>query len=775
MGFQSNILLASLLACWLVMPAQAVEEQTPPAPVVEEEILTLQQPADEAPSVSANWQNQKSLRSFTDRGTDRFLYLRQSEAQFSLPLPVPYRIRPQSLSVHIVFTNSNALLKERSQLKIRLNGGVFAQASLDPVFPDGIIDVDVPLDRVQGGINQLTLEVAQHYKSICEDPGSPELWTSIDLDESYVRLSGELAPIPEDLSKLDQWLSFSSWDIYHIGLANLAQDEVHLQAGAILAQGLALRAGDQKMQIDQAEALPLTGTGVDNLMPESDLVVFGTYQELERAFGSNTFSSEAQGRISLTNRINASGRFMLVVGAKTADDLITAATAFAWMRTPLGVNASADIHDVKVPADMSYAAPHAVREGREYRFADLGYADQEMHGLQDQTRVQMWVAPDLFANNHMNVDLKLHFSYGASLRADSVLNIYHNGKFLRGISLGDERGLSISDYLIHIPLHHFRPGMNEFTFESRMHAFTGSNCTTGNTDNLLLTLFGDSTVMVPAARHYVAMPNLNVTMNTGYPYLGDDQDAPGIRIPRYNAEFIGAAWTLAAKLGQLKGMPLANIHIGREAGKDGNVIYLATVKDVSEKLWHNAPVNMGDKGQINHPVLANPASLGHRAMTWREKLAIVFGSDEEKLVASNYAAEVQQSFSLMNFGVLMQMENPDHAQGTLTMLVGDTDAMLNQAVARLISLWPELHGVTGDVLVWGEAANATTPDFWSSSMSEKRYFIGSMPYLQRVSYFAIQYPLFLIGLLLFMFVCMAMLTRWLLLSHRRKAHPHVGL
>ncbi|MDX8408263.1 MAG: cellulose biosynthesis cyclic di-GMP-binding regulatory protein BcsB, partial [Mariprofundaceae bacterium] len=722
------------------------------------------------------WQNQKPLRAFARKDSGRFVYLRQAEAQVTLPLPVPHRIRPQALSVHIVFTNSNALLKERSQLKLRLNGGVFAQAALDPTLPDGIIDVDVPLDMLQGGINELTLEVAQHYKSICEDPGSPELWTSIDLDESYVRLVGELAPIPDNLSMLDEWLAYSSWDTYHVSLASLADDPAHLQAGAIIAQGLALRAGEQKIEVEKVavqQADPEADNALEKTAPESDLVVFGTYKEFERVFGTEEFSSSARSRITLKNR-TLGGRIMLMVAAGTQDDLIKAASVFAWMRMPLGASASVDVNDIKLPQQTSYAAPHAVREGREYSFADLGYKNQNMHGLHDQGRIRLWVAPDLFARNHMNVDLKLHFSYGASLRADSVLNVYHNGKFLRGISLGDERGLSISDYLIRIPLHHFRPGMNEFTFESRMHAFTGSNCTTGNTENLLLTVYDDSSVLVPAAEHYLAMPDLNVTMNTGFPYLGDDGSTPVIRIARDNAELVSAAWTLAARLAQLKGLPFAHIEIGPKV--DGrNVLYLASVRDVPASLWNRAPVNLGDKGQINHPLMANPASLGHRAMTWREKFAVVFGSEEEKLAAANYTAAVQQSFNLLNYGVLMQMENPSRAGGTLTMLVADNDTMLKQAVARLVELWPEMHDVQGDVLVWGQAADATTPDYWSSSLSEKKYYIGSMSYWQRMQYFAIQYPLFLIALLLGMFVFMALLTRWLLMGHRRNTHPHADL
>ncbi len=716
--------------------------------------------------VADTWENQKPLRAFARKDAGRFVYLRQSEAEFSLPLPVPLRIRPEQLHVHLVFTNSNALLAERSQIRLGLNGGIFAQAALDPRFPDGVIDVDVPLQLVQGGLNRLSIEVAQHYKSVCEDPGSPELWTSVDLDESYVRLAGALAPIAEDLSQLNDWLKYSSWDSYHVAFAPLFDDAAHLKAGGLLAQGLALRAGDQSVVIDQVR---MDEAGLERTAPESDLVVFGTYAEFERLLGKMHAPSRA--RISLSNRSTA-GRILLLVAGRTPDDLVDAAAAFAAMRMPLGRSAALDIDRVVLPDPAGPVAPHAVVEGRSYRFSDLGFSDMHLAGLADESRIRLWMPPDLFASEHMLVDLKLHFSYGAALRADSVLNVYHNGTFLRGISLGDPRGLMIRDYLIRIPLHQFRPGINEFRFESRMHALTTTNCTTGNTDNLKLSIFADSSITVPAAEHYLAMPNLNVTMNTGYPYLGDDGKPVAIHFRAGDPDLISAAWTLAARLAQLRGMPIPRLEIGPQASAT-NRIELAALKDVEADLWHRTPVDLGRVGEIQHPLLANPAALGEPAMSVRQKLKVLLASEEKKREAANYTAAVRQSFQLQNLGVLMQMQAGEDA-GTLSLLVADSNADLRRAVERLVRLWPEMHDVQGDVLVWGQAVDAADPDYWSAAVSNRTYYVGTMPYLKRVEYFAVQYPLFLLGLLLVLFVFMSLLSRWLLLGYRRKAHPDAG-
>jgi len=73
----------------------------------------------------------QEMRAFAKEHARRFMVLRQSEAEYPLHISVPYRLEPSAIRAHIVFTNSNALLKGRSQLRLRWNGGVFAQAPLD--------------------------------------------------------------------------------------------------------------------------------------------------------------------------------------------------------------------------------------------------------------------------------------------------------------------------------------------------------------------------------------------------------------------------------------------------------------------------------------------------------------------------------------------------------------------------------------------------------------------------------------------------------------------
>ena len=106
--------------------------------------------------------------------------LRYTADEFTLYVPVSPRSKVKSALLHLQLTNSISLIKERSQLVVRLNGRVLAQVPLNPAQPETSIDVRLPVALLKPGYNQLTFAVAQHYTLRCEDPSAPELWTEID-------------------------------------------------------------------------------------------------------------------------------------------------------------------------------------------------------------------------------------------------------------------------------------------------------------------------------------------------------------------------------------------------------------------------------------------------------------------------------------------------------------------------------------------------------------------------------------------------------------------
>ena len=67
--------------------------------------------------------------------------LRYTADEYTVYIPVSPRSKVKSALLHLQLTNSISLVKERSQVAVRLNGRVLAQVALNPVQPESSIDV----------------------------------------------------------------------------------------------------------------------------------------------------------------------------------------------------------------------------------------------------------------------------------------------------------------------------------------------------------------------------------------------------------------------------------------------------------------------------------------------------------------------------------------------------------------------------------------------------------------------------------------------------------
>src|SRR3972149_3103901 len=72
-----------------------------------------------------------------------------------------------------------------------------------------------------------------------------------------------------------------------------------------------------------------------------------------------------------------------------------------------------------------------------------------------------------------------------------------------------------------------------------------------NTENLILTVFDDSTLRMPKASHYVAMPSLRLLVKTGFPYtVKSGGTGTLVHVGSNDTKTIASAWMVLAKLAQ---------------------------------------------------------------------------------------------------------------------------------------------------------------------------------------------------------------------------------
>ncbi len=177
---------------------------------------------------------------------------------YTLFVPQSARISLKSCTLHLEFTNSIALLTERSVLRVVINDVIVAQYYLDRNKPFHSADIALPLELLQVGFNRMQFVVAQHYTWKCEDPGAPELYTEINPDTSYLSAVGELKPIPERLSFLRWWVDEKLWSPYqfNVCIPSAAQmSELQLSWGSIVTQGVALALNNENFRVSTASAL----------------------------------------------------------------------------------------------------------------------------------------------------------------------------------------------------------------------------------------------------------------------------------------------------------------------------------------------------------------------------------------------------------------------------------------------------------------------------------------------------------------------------------------
>lgn len=124
--------------------------------------------------------------------------LNGTDGRLNIDLPIPNNWELLDVSGYIKYRSSLLMLKNHSSGTILLNDIIIDQFKL---FDNTKVGVKFEIDPLLfGGYNQLTFQAIQHYALQCEDPASNQLWTDIDLKESYIDFLIRPKPVREEIS-----------------------------------------------------------------------------------------------------------------------------------------------------------------------------------------------------------------------------------------------------------------------------------------------------------------------------------------------------------------------------------------------------------------------------------------------------------------------------------------------------------------------------------------------------------------------------------------------
>lgn len=704
------------------------------------------------------------------------LVLRGARGEETLSLPIAKRLTIRRATLHLVATNSVSLLEGRSQLQVRLNGQVIAQIPLNPKLPQIEAEIDLPVNLLRPGYVPLTFAAAQHYTNDCEDPSAPELWTQIDTAQSWIEIDGVLRDIQPTLAQLGDVFDPKLWGEHRLTIVAPELNPEVLRWGGLGAQAAALYLGYAPLTVRFAAAgKPLSTT--DELLlrldpktvPQGDAILVGTAEMVAPYLGASLAQQITGPFLALLPLSRATPLYVLVASGRNSDEVDTALRAATIVTYPYPEETTAIVKQIELPPLPENPGPRMVYPNQKVPFARLGFDTVSFSGLYGHKELEFTLPADLFAPDNTMVHLRLRFAYGAGLREDSVLNLFLNGQFLAAIPLAAREGGYFRDYTVSIPLTSLLPGRNVITFAPNMVPLVTGRCLMVNTENLRLTIFDDSLIELPNTARIASLPDLELLARTGFPYSRNPYGADVLfSLTQNDPDAAAAGWMVAAKLAQLRNLPLldARWQIGAtRLDAVAHAIVVGSAATLPQSLTQALPLRLGEVSTAPYPLIASPAGPGELGFLGQLKAWL---SEKFQITLPPplpvTAWTTQKGMGLGTQGAVMQSELPEQSGALVTVVTASSGATLAAQTDFLVqpAVWSQLRG---DLTLWHEDERVANQ--WVGD----RFTIGEASTSAQLGFILSRHPWFwgiVIGVLALLF---AAVTLRLLMRFKHRHHP----
>jgi len=687
-------------------------------------------------------------------------------------IPVSKRVVVESMKLHLVFSNSLSLAKLRSQLRFRFNGRVIGQVKLDPEYPEGEIDLMIPLALIHEANNKLTLESSLYTPINMPSFGASELWAEIDATRSTLTLMSQPRSIELKFSVLQDLVRGSSWNGHYplsVLMTEKQPSDTLLNAASNAVQGMALLTEGMPVdvRVAHAEKLGLSkGEGALSQLytPFDDIdgVLIGTYKQLEDVLGVGVIdASVADEQLLLKYHPLDASSFILVVAGKTEADVLSAAKHFTLMNLPLANRDHISFnHFNAISEDVVKRSSKVLKPMMRYNFSQLGIENTELKKTDDYIDLPLRMPADLFAIKDNKVEVSFHFAYSPGMASGSKITVLLNGAFQYAIPTDDPNGMLISKYLVKLPLRSFKKGGNTLRIVSTV--LPGELALKNDIlrKNIKITMYSDSIVRIPDMSQYARLPDLSMFEDTGYPYV--EHEPSKIVLAAANDTNRAVALTLTGKMAQLQARPTPELTLTSEFSSKaaGSVILVGSLDEVKHEVIDISPFQRKGGGFLL-PVVDPYSDEGipHNMVT----TMVGFEHVIDAFSRTSNATQDLQFLEMSDHAVLSQFEMPWSPGDSLTLLTTADSALLPDAVYKLVDpqLW---HDLRGDTFIWTLADDMEVSAGYSLELSDE-YHTGSLSLLGKVAYYAISYPAYLIAGVIFLVLFLTWVTRRLMILH----------
>lgn len=661
--------------------------------------------------------------------------------------------------LNLDYTPSPSLLPVQSQLKVYLNDELMGVLPVTKEQLGKKVSAQIPIDPLYiTDFNRVRLEFVGHYRDVCENPASSTLWLDVGR-ESYLDLTYQSLNVRNDLSHFPVPF-YDSRDNRQLTLPMVfasAPGVLQQQAAAIVASWFGSKAGWRGQQF------PVQF----NQLPDRNAIVFATNDK--RPDFLREHPPVKAPTIEMIDHPDNPYVKLLVVFGRDDKDLLQAAKGIA-QGNILFRGSSVTVDDVKqLQARKPYDAPNWVRTDRAVTFAELKTYEQQLQSsglVPDSINVALNLPPDLYLLRANGIDMNLNYRYTMPpIKDSSRMDISLNDRFLQSFSLNSSQDVNklilrlpvlqgLLDGKTEVTIPALRLGaMNQLRFDFQyMNPMPGGsidNCITFQPVQNHVVIGDDSTIDFSKYYHFMAMPDLRVFANAGFPYsrMADLADTLVV-VPKSPTE--GQVATLletAGGIGAQTGLAAINLRMT----DDGSQI---KDKDADLLLIGSIPQALKDDTKIN--LLVEAIKSWVKTPMRHYDLASIYPDTEAR--TPNTRTDVTSTGPM---AAIIGFQSPYNDQRSVVALLADSPRG-NELLTQALNDSGKRAAMFGSVAVIRESGV-------NSLRVGDIYYIGHLPWFERIWFALSSHPVLLAILAAVSIVLLAwVLWRMLRIISRRR-------
>lgn len=558
-------------------------------------------------------------------GANYTMHLRGIEGSDSVSFDVRADQVVTKARVNLEYSYSPALLSDLSHINVMVNDQVAASLPV-PKEGAGTLQkqmIDIPAHLVTE-FNRLTLQLIGHYTMMCEDPLHSSLWAKVS-NTSQLELEATQIALPDDLAKLPLPF-FDGRDSRALELPFVfaaSPDNRTLEAAGAVSSWFGALASYRGARFPVSlTQIPAKGHAIVLVAGAATIPGIELPQD---------------GVPGLTLQANPNDPFgkLLVISGRDGEQLKQAALALvSGSKVLAGAHARIDRIDSLKPREP-YDAPNWLPTDRPVQLGELTEAKRLSVSGYDPGSINlpMRLPPDLFNWREKGVPLHLKYRYTPQpVSTNSSLLISASGKFIKSLQLPSQERLEDDKSLLAklqqdetllqetellLPLDSL-PLQSTLQLRFMYDYIKQGECRDIIIDNMRGTIEADSTLDLSGYEHFIAMPNLGVFQNSGFPFtrMADLAETAVVMPSAAGVEELTLYLDVLGRFGESTGLPATAVSVtqGDEdaplEGKDLLVLASGGNQPLLQRWSDLLPASLS--GQSSFEL----SDLVHRVRTW---------------------------------------------------------------------------------------------------------------------------------------------------------------